>query len=628
MILPIIILSLSLASGSKEFDRAAAEGAAKIAVSSIKERLLKTDQHSDVLKGAMLKEPAKAVKCADAEVFCRQIYLKTSSDKLKNEVDAVLKRLAGERGVENVFPPELVESVKILTPQEERSIAEGPFKKSFALARKEACLEQAKGLAVKIRPSMIEADNDDDKVLQKKLVERIASSQSKVVFEENYTFISEKMVKPIIEDARKEKKRQAEYVRRVRSDSLSPSALSKDISEKLAANVSERSKKVDNPAMAWGIFPSVTNETLRNNVERRIDRHFENTIAEIQLEITEEILRGEILSDIAAHRKALDSQRIIESAYCAKLLSSSHSAALSAAPEKERDELSAYLKSRMSARNIAKAAKSRIDAGVTPLLSKARLSVVNEQYARLWPELERRTWSPSPELADDICSRADYGEAVKAWRRLPQLVELSKERDSLEEVDIKADEGVAEAFELARSAISAQSAIVEKEMPVVLEEAISRKDSLWRRTPNLNEIISMLTTAAEERWIETKNSTLWPRAGSAPENANDQHRELFPSVKKKIESIARMIFKEMEKEPEKREEPKKPQEQTPQQSEEQIQEELCTITFEMSGRTVKVKAEKGSRVVAERTESATAAGFEKAIREVGAIVGRDVLKLR
>jgi hypothetical protein len=138
----------------------------------------------------------------------------------------------------------------------------------------------------------------------------------------------------------------------------------------------------------------------------------------------------------------------------------------------------------------------------------------------------------------------------------------------------------------------------------------------------------MLTTAAEERWIETKNSTLWPRAGSAPENANDQHRELFPSVKKKIESIARMIFKEMEKEPEKREEPKKPQEQTPQQSEEQIQEELCTITFEMSGRTVKVKAEKGSRVVAERTESATAAGFEKAIREVGAIVGRDVLKLR
>lgn len=623
-----VVLAVSLAAGSGEFDRAAAEGAARIALSSIKERILKTARASDDLKAAMLAEPVRAVKRSDAENLCRDIYLKASAEELRREVETVFTRLAAGRRVEDAFPSGLVATASVFTEKDLQTISRGPFKKAFSRARKAACEEQAEGLALEIRPSMTEADNDDDTALGISLARRIAASQSRPVFEENFKYISETMVKPIIADARKEKKRQAEYVRRVRSDSLAPSALSADIASKLAANVAERAAKATNPAMAWGVFPSVTNVTLRNNVERRIDRHYETLVVETPLGVTGESIAGQILSDVQAHRKPADSERIVVTAVSAKLLTDALVAAVKAAPEKERAELTEYLKGRMTAKGVVKAATSRISSDVTPLWRKAREAVVENEFGEVWPELLARTWYPSPETADEISARSDYAEAVKMWRRIPALAPLVDGRVSLEETAAKADAGVAAAFELARAAIAAQSSIVENEMPGVLKESIARKDSFWSKTPDLKEIVAMLTAATEKRWEQTKGVTLWPVAGTAPDNADEQHAGLFPSVRRKIEFIARMILEEMEKEPEEREKPQEPKPPEPTPSDEEPKEELCKITFKVTGATVSVKAEKGSRVIAERTEKATAAGFEKAVREVGAIVGREVLLLK
>lgn len=623
-----VVLAVSLAAGSGEFDRAAAEGAARIAVSSVKERILKNARSSKSLKDAMLAEPVRAVKRSDAEDLCRDIYLKASAEELKREVEMVFARLAAGRRIEDAFPSGLVATAAVLTKKDMGVISGGPFKKAFAAARKEACDEQAAGLALAIRPSMTEADDDDDTRLQITLSKRIAASQARPVFEENFKYISDKIVKPLIADARKEKKRQAEYVRRVRSDSLAPSALSSDIALKLAANVEERAAKAENPAMAWGIFPSVTNVTLRNNVERRIDKHYESLVTETPLGVSGESIARQILSDIPAHRKPADSERIVVTAVSAKLLTEALVAAVKAAPPKEREELTEHLKRRMTAAPIVKAAGARIASDVVPLWRKTREAVVENEYAEVWPELYARTWYPSAETADEISARSDYAEAVKGWRRIPALASLAQGRMSLEETAAKADAGIAAAFELSRAAIAAQNSIVENEMPGVLAESIARKDSFWSRTPDLKEIVAMLTAATEKRWEQTKSVTLWPVAGTAPENAQEQHSGLFPSVRKKIEFIARMILEEMKKEPEEREKPPEPKPPEPTPSEEEPKEELCKITFEVTGASVTVKAEKGSKVVAQRTEKATAAGFEKAVKEVGAIVGREVLLLK
>ena len=59
-----------------------------------------------------------------------------------------------------------------------------------------------------------------------------------------------------------------------------------------------------------------------------------------------------------------------------------------------------------------------------------------------------------------------------------------------------------------------------------------------------------------------------------------------------------------------------------------MEEELCTITFETRGDRVVVKAERGKKVLVERSAPMTATGFEQAVKEVGAVVGREVLKLK
>jgi chemotaxis protein methyltransferase CheR len=81
-----VVLASSLALGNSEFDRSAAEGAARIAVKSIKERILKSTAWSKDLKEAILADPAKAAKRADAEKLCREIFLKASAEELKREV--------------------------------------------------------------------------------------------------------------------------------------------------------------------------------------------------------------------------------------------------------------------------------------------------------------------------------------------------------------------------------------------------------------------------------------------------------------------------------------------------------------------------------------------------------------
>ncbi|MBO7166018.1 MAG: hypothetical protein J6V88_00650 [Kiritimatiellae bacterium] len=117
-----------------------------------------------------------------------------------------------------------------------------------------------------------------------------------------------------------------------------------------------------------------------------------------------------------------------------------------------------------------------------------------------------------------------------------------------------------------------------------------------------------------------REASLWKSKDDMPKNASEQHVELFPSVKRKIELVAKTVFEEMMKEKEER---KDETEETPVE-----EEELCTISFEQRGSSITVKAEKGGKTIVERTAPLTAAGFEKAVKEVGEVVGRKVLRLK
>jgi len=236
-----------------------------------------------------------------------------------------------------------------------------------------------------------------------------------------------------------------------------------------------------------------------------------------------------------------------------------------------------------------------------------RRALADAEFVKTWPTLADRTWWPDAETADETSARSDFASAMKAWREMPKLG-LAKGEEAMEESSARADKAVASAFEIARGAVAAQTKIVDEVHPTVLGEAQEKKDSFWSRTPDFGKVVEMLTEAVEKRWGETKIGTLWPKGG-APKNADEQHAELFPSVKKRIELVARSIVAEINKpEPE--------------------VALVYAISAQRTGDRVTVKVTHGEETVFEKNPKANMKDFRNAMRELGETYGKEILNLK
>ena len=146
-------------------------------------------------------------------------------------------------------------------------------------------------------------------------------------------------------------------------------------------------------------------------------------------------------------------------------------------------------------------------------------------------------------------------------------------------------------------------------------------------------MILLLTEAVEAKWTERRAETLWGD-GERPSNADAQHAVLFPSVRKRIELVARQILEDMEKpepEPEQKPQPQEPPEdptESDQQSEEEPQLLKYSIVVERDGDEVTVRLEQGKSTVAERSAKAKMSDYQGAMKFVSDKLGTDILKLK
>ena len=260
------------------------------------------------------------------------------------------------------------------------------------------------------------------------------------------------------------------------------------------------------------------------------------------------ILADRIVEAPQKHVKQAESEKIFATRYSTALLARALDGACNDAPQSERDELREYLSSRLGGERIQKAVEAKVRKDVLPKWREARATAAKRQADDTWPTLADGTWFPPADLADDVTARSDYAKSVKEWRSLAALKSLADApngRPLMEEADSRADSEVAAAFDIARSAIATQNAIVDGCHAQVLAEAKKRKDSFWTRTPDLKTIVGLLTQATEESWEASRFSTLWPDEAKRPANAAEQHKALFPSVRRKIELLARTILEEI-----------------------------------------------------------------------------------
>ena len=613
-----LLLAATLSAGNAEFDSTARDGARNISLSRVREELREKGPQPGALEKAMLADPKKFEKPAEAEALCRGVF----ADELRAQFAAKARAIAERLGIE----PDKVE----LEADKADEIASKHFSNAFAAERKAAVEAQAKTIVAATRPTEAEFDEKEDWELREQMQKRILDEQKTVVFSENRQFISERMVEPVIKDARHEQKRQAEYLMRARCDTAAPSKLAADLKARLEENVKERREKADDPSKAWGVFNGTFEKSVGPAVERRTLDRLEKKMEATNVEVDVDSILKEIVEAPQKHVKQAESEKVFATRYSATLLAWALDGACNDAPQSERDELREYLSARLGGERIQKVAEAKVKKEVLPKWREARATAAKRQADDTWPTLADGTWFPPADLADDVTARSDYAKSVKEWRSLSALKTLAdapKGRPLMEEADSRADSEVATAFDIARSAIAAQNAIVDGSHAQVLAEAKKRKDSFWTRTPDLKTVVGLLTQATEESWEASRISTLWPDEAKRPANAAEQHKALFPSVRRKIELLARTILEEMnEPKPENEEKPEEPppEEQQPEETPEEPPEEVVEfdISVRRAGNEVEVSLKQGETVVESSTVPAKKDDFENAMFKVTSAISR------
>ena len=629
MMVSAVFLAAALSSGNAEFDNVAREGAREIALTRAAEEIADKGPPAGVLERAMLADPGRFAKAEDAKRLCKEVFEREAEAAFAAKAKTIDERLGvltQSRGeTETGSLPK--SSAPSASPR--LSYKKDVFEKAFENERRAAVEKQAKGLVAATRPAEGDFDKLDDAKLRATMIERILKEQKTPVFEENRQFVSERMVDPVIADARREQKRQAEYLMRARCDAYAPSALKRDLRARLEDNVKDRRAKAEDPAKAWGVFEGTFERSVGAAVERRALARIERRVDAYEVKVDAESVLKAMAENPSAHVKAGESETIFRARYSSEMLSGAVAAACAEAPAQEREEFGAYARKHLDSNRITKAVEQRLQKDVLPKWRKARAEAAARQAAETWPGLEDGTWHPDPDLADETAARSDYSAAVRNWRRakgMETLAGAAKGRSVLEEADKRADARVAAAFDLARSAIAAQNKIVEGCHKSVLEESRRRKDSFWTRTPDLKAITELLTQATEGEWEKTRLSTLWPDVDTRPGNAAEQHRELFPSVRRKIELLAKVILEEMN-EP-RPEEEKKPEEPPPEDSSEEQDDplDLISISVEHGNGKIVVELKRGNKTVRRVSASSRKGDFEGAMRTITSALS-DLLKL-
>ena len=623
----IFILAAALNAGNAEFDRTAAEGAARITVDRFAAELAREGLSQGVLSRAMLADPAAHRTREESKKACRAIWKESAESAFRDKADAVRKRL------------KLDDSFKLEMSKEAVSSLEAKFEDAFGDERYAAVDEQAKTLASALRPTEAEFEEKSEDVLRREMTERVVAEQKTAVFEENRETVTTSIVEPMIESGRVERKRQSDYLKRVRSDAAVPSLLSRDLAAKLAANVEERRKTVK-PSEAWGVFPSVAEKELPLVVEKRVIDRFAGQMENVKLDVTEAEVEAIVSADPSAHSKVKASERIFAGRYATRVLSAALEKSLSDVDASGKDELREYLSERIDGEIPRKAVERIVRRDVMPKWREVRAAIAKRAAEKIWPTLADGTWFPDAALADEVAARSDYDDAVRHWRKMKGMEPLAGAGGGkvvLEETEKDVDAKVAAAFARARSAIAAQGAIVDEVHPSILADARARKASFFRRTPDLAAITEMLTLATEKQWGESRLATLWPD-GKTPSNAGSQHAELFPSVRRKIELLARQILEEMSvpaeparkpDEPQPKEKPEEPPEEKPQENSSPETEELdmLTLSVQRVGQDVEVKLLNGKKVISRERVPSSASAFRGAMERLTRTLSGEVLRL-
>ena len=569
------------ADGAGEFDRASAEGAAELVLRELSREVLEGGKSAEPLGAKMLADPGAYRRREKAKKDLEQDFLMDLEARYASEAAKVLERLARPRKVEDAFSAGFLKEASALDKEDTAKSLREKYGRVFDAARKAACEAQAATLQAKVRPTEREVDSMPAERLRETLAARISENQDKPVFEENISYISERLAGPMVDEALRQRKSQQDSVRRTRVDGYAPSVLEANLARHVRIFVAERKRDAKDGEWVYSIFPSVTNETVGTQARKVSLSRAADAAAEAEIgEGAEELIGKAIEEDAAKHVRREESLKTFEPMFAAELREAAMKDVFARAPESEKAEFREFVEANAERGEFADKVRERVRNEFLPLVVKVRDAMAKRQFADFHPLLADGTWFPGGDLVDRVCGSHEYRQLVQKWRELDG-VEGAKgggEAELLLEEAVKlADDSVAANFERARSARTFQLGLVEPAAKAVGEELAAKKKAGGK--VELQDAVAALTEAVKKDWSGKREEVVWKCVPEEkrPSNADAHFAELFPSVVKKIEEAAKKILERLaEPDPE-----EKPPQDTP--PEEEKLEVECEVRFERRG---------------------------------------------
>ena len=572
------------ADGAGEFDRASAEGAAELVLRELSREVLAGGKSSEALALKMLASPGEYRSREQAMKSLEAVYAKDLEERYAAEAMKVLERLARPKKLQDAFSQEFLKEASSLGSDETAKSLREKYGSVFDAARKSACRAQAMGLQAKVRPTELEVDAMPPERLRETLAARIAENQDSPVFEENLSYISERLAGPMVDEAVRQRKSQQDSVRRTHVDGYAPSVLEANLARHVRIFAAERKRDAKEGEWVYDVFPSVTNELVRSHARKVALSRAADAAAEAKIgEGAEELIGKAIEEEPAKHRCREDSKKVFEPMFSAELRDAAMTDAFARAPESEKAEFREFVEANAEKGEFADKVRERVRNEFMPLLGKVRDSMARRQFADFHPLLSDGTWFPGGALVDSVCASHEYRQMVKSWRELSgtEAAKGGSEGEMLLEETAKlADDSVAANFERARSARACQLGLVgpaAKKVGGVLAAAAKSGKKVA-----LPDAVAALTDEVKCDWAAKRDGVVWKGVPDArrPANAAAHFAELFPSVLEKIEEAARRIIEKMSEPDEKPPEEKPPQETPPEEEKLEVE---CEVRFERRG---------------------------------------------
>lgn len=551
------------APGVAEFDRSTAELTASLILEKLQTDVLNAEPDAASLATEMTADPGKYIDPDEARRNLETLFRNGISARYRDEAGKYLDRLSGSQGRGASFGDDFLKKAVELPGDKLSETVSRTYSGAFLSARGSVCQKQASALIAGIQPAEKEFEEIPLGRLSEIMTERVAAAQKGAVFKENLAYITDNIVRPMLEDAETQRNAQRAYVERQPVEGWTPAKIGKALEEGLGKFVAESGPRYQEAGKGvYGMFPSVVESIAGASEGRALDK-FARVVDETVVNVDSAEILAEIEKSPLEHQTADASLKAFAPTMEKKLADEASTRCDALVPEDEKADFKRFAGTSLESGKIRDAISGRVRTVLLPEIKSIRDECAQRQLVKLFGEIVGGKWFPSGGLVDSVCEQVDYRKAVKGWRDFAEMEAFaltSREQPLMEETEKKLEAAVGVVFDRAGRARTRQHGIVDDVFDE-MKTLFSSADGL----PDMDAAVAQYTEKVSGVWGPERDAVVWgEKDAERPENADIQHADLFPSTVEKIRLKVKSLMESIEKERQEKEaQPETPPVETP-----------------------------------------------------------------